>query len=96
MNALYPIGDKIYIGTERGYIVYNYVTGDVEHVETLNLTKGRRQHANISSLCFDRQGGMWIGTARRGLLYCKPFNSPFNVYSAESHEGQHYVDLLNS
>jgi len=95
MNALYPIGDKIYIGTERGYIVYNYVTGNVEHVETLNLTKGRRQHANISSLCFDRQGGMWIGTARRGLLYCKPFNSPFNVYSAESHEGQHYVDLLN-
>lgn len=96
MNTLYPNGDKIYIGTERGYMVYNYVSGGVEHIETLSLTKGRRQQANISSLCFDRQGGMWIGTAKRGLLYCKPYRSPFKVYATESAEGQDYVRLIDN
>ena len=95
MNALYPKDDKIYIGTERGYLVYNYMTGDVEHYETLTLTKGRHQQANISSLCFDRQGGMWIGTASRGLLYSKPYINPFKVYTTGSSEWKHYVSIID-
>ena len=95
MNAIYPWGDLLYIGTQRGYIVYNIVTDEYQHCETLTLSKGRSQVANINSLCFDRQGGLWIGTQQRGLLYCKAYRSPFKNYRQDSSEGQHYKALLD-
>ena len=96
MNTIYPYGDKIYIGTERGYLVYDIASGNIEHVEKLMLTKGRTQVANINSLCFDLQGGMWIATEQRGLLYAKPLRNPFYVYNWNSPEFAYYAHLLNA
>lgn len=95
MNALCPYEDRLYIGAERGYIVYNLSSGAYRHYPTLYLTKGRQQVPKVNSLCFDRQGGLWIGTDRRGLLYCKPFGAPFKVCSPESPEGLRYGRMMD-
>lgn len=95
MNSVYPWNDKLYIGSERGYLVYDLLTGQAEHIEELQLTKGRSQIANINSLTFDRQGGMWIGTQERGLLYAKSYPSPFKAYDHRAPEYSQYLQLMD-
>lgn len=96
LRTVYPKNGSLYIGGERGYLVYDLTTGSVEHIEQLKMTKGRLMtECNINSLIFDRQGGMWIGTARRGLLYAKPYNMPFHAYSVTSSEALPYLRVLD-
>ena len=95
MNSLCEWENRLYIGTSCGYIVYDPATGENTHFENLRLTKGRTQVPNINSLAFDRQGGMWIGTNSRGLLYSKNFPSPFHSYSIDAPEAQNYIRQLD-
>ena len=95
MKALCPHGDVLYIGTARGYMTYHSRTGEFHHYEQLRLSKGRTMVPDITSIAFDRQGGMWLGTERRGLLFCKAYKSPFSVYELNTPEAQHYVQLLD-
>ncbi|MCH5306790.1 MAG: helix-turn-helix domain-containing protein [Prevotella sp.] len=86
----------LYIGTEHGYMTYNMTTGQTENIETLNLTQGQTQQPSVTSIAFDEQGGLWLGTRRRGLLYCKPYPSPIYSYDNHSSEGKYYNSLLES
>lgn len=96
INAIYPKDDLLYLGTDFGYMVYDTKTDKYEHIKMLKLTKGRTQHAHVESLAFDQQGGLWIGTERRGLLYCKPHLPPFKTYSWDTPIAErlkHQIDL---
>jgi hypothetical protein len=95
MRDLYPKEDRLYIASERGYLVYYYQTGEVKHYETVKLSKGRAMIPDINSLMFDRQGGLWMGTKRRGLLYAKAYPSPFSSISIQSPEAKPYLKLLD-
>lgn len=95
LTALCPRGNLLYIGSYEGYIVYNTITGSKEQFKTLALTKGRTQLAHVTSIAFDRQGGLWIGTERRGLLYSKPYPSPFHTYHRESPTARQYRAMLD-
>lgn len=95
MNCLCSQGNRLYIGSEKGYLVYDIKTGEVIHVETLKLSKGRSLDANINALTFDRQGGMWIGTARRGLLYAKPYPDPFHAFPMDDVKAQYLKGELD-
>lgn len=95
MNDLCPRGDRLYIASERGYLVYHYASGEVKHYETIRLSKGRTMSPNVNSLMFDRQGGLWMGTVTRGLLYAKSYPSPFTTYSVQAPEAAPYVKLLD-
>ena len=95
MRDLYPKEDKLYIATERGYMVYYYQTGEVKHYETIKLSKGRSMTPNINSLMVDRQGGLWMGTKNRGLLYAKAYPSPFSTIPTQSPEAEPYLKLLD-
>ncbi len=85
---------KLYIASEFGYWVYDTEKGEKLHIEELTLSKNRKLRTNVNVIEFDRQGGMWLGTENCGLLYAKPFRSPFHIYSLKSPEGQHYYSLL--
>ena len=95
MKDLYPKNDRLYIASERGYLVYYYQTGEVKHYETIKLSKGRSMTPNINSLMFDRQGGLWLGTKSRGLLYAKAYPSPFSSIPTQSPEAKPYLKLLD-
>ncbi|MDE5571092.1 MAG: helix-turn-helix domain-containing protein [Prevotella sp.] len=84
----------LYIAAEHGYWTYDLTTGEKEHIETLKLTKGRELNTGVNVMEFDRQGGLWIGTENRGLLYAKPFNSPIKTYSWNNPESTHYYQLM--
>lgn len=84
----------LYIAAEHGYWTYDLKTGEKEHIETLKLSKGRELNTGVNVMEFDRQGGLWIGTENRGLLYAKPFNSPFQTYSWDNPESTYYYQLM--
>ena len=95
MNDLCPKEDRLYIASERGYLVYYYQTGEVKHYETVKLSKGRSMSPDVNSLMFDRQGGLWMGTVKRGLLYAKAYPSPFSSYLSQSPEAEPYLKVLD-
>ena len=43
-----------------------------QYIQTLKLVDGRKIDTEISTLYNDLQGGMWIGTLNRGILYYHP------------------------
>ena len=71
----------IYIPSAYGYWTYDMASGALEHTEQLKMSNGQMLLTDINAIEFDRQGGMWVGTEKRGLLYARPYSSPFKVYS---------------
>ncbi len=94
LNNMTEHKGKLYVAAAWGYWVYDLQTHDLKHVEELKLSKGRRIRTDVNVIAFDRQGGMWLGTENRGLLYAKPFTSPFHVYSWDEPEARHYFELM--
>ncbi len=86
---------KLFIASEYGYWTYNVTSGDTEHIEYLKLTGGRRLLTDVNTVAFDRQGGMWLGTEKRGLLYSKPYASPFFCYTWDDPEAMRYSRKLD-
>ncbi len=94
LNNMVENKGKLYIASSVGYFVYDPLTHETEHIEELQLSKGRTMRTDVNAIAFDRQGGMWLGTENRGLLYAKPFVSPFHVYSWSQPEARHYYELM--
>lgn len=49
-----------------------------EFVPTLHLVDGRSINTEVSSVFYDTQGGLWVGTLNKGLLYHHPDRFRFN------------------
>lgn len=86
----------LYIASSYGYWTINLKTGEKYHREKLELDNGRILETDINAIDFDLQGGMWIGTEKRGLLYSKPHSSPFIAYNWGSPEAGYYWRMLES
>lgn len=85
----------LYVASEYGYWEYHLATKEKYHVETLTLSKGRTLQTDVNAVCFDRQGGLWIGTERRGLLYAKPTKSPFKLLALDDPQAAPLKRLLD-
>lgn len=72
---------KLYIASEWGYFTYNLSTRETVHYKAVTLQGGRQLETDVNALEFDLQGGMWLGTEKRGLLYAPPLKAPFQVLS---------------
>lgn len=94
MNNLEKRDSLLYIPCEYGYWVYDTELDRAGHVDELKMQNGRILNTNINALCFDRQGGMWIGTEKWGLLYSRPNNPPFTVYTWDQPEAMKYDAML--
>ncbi len=81
LNNIAQIDTLLYLPSEYGYWVYDIKGDKLKHAETLQLEGGRLLNTDINVMCFDRQGGLWAGTEKRGVLYSMPYRSPFKVYS---------------
>ena len=85
----------LFVASEYGYWEYNPLSNEKKHQEMLKLSNGRKLLTDVNTIAFDRQGGMWIGTEKRGLLYAKPFTSPFMAYSWDEPEALKYSQMLD-
>ena len=96
LNNMVKHKDKLYIASEYGYWTYDIVSGKTEHIEYLQLTMGHRLMTDVNTVVFDRQGGMWLGTEKRGLLYSKPIQSPFVTYTWDQPEALKYSQMMDA
>ena len=87
--------DLLYIPSAHGYWTYDLKTEQLEHVEELQLANGGKLLTDINAMVFDRQGGLWVGTAKRGLLYSRPLVAPFKVYGLETSRAQELSALMD-
>ena len=85
----------LYIPSAYGYWTYNLVTGQKEHVEQLKMSDGRMLLTDINAMAFDKQGGLWVGTEKRGLLYARPNPAPFKVYGWTDQRALNYSAIMD-
>lgn len=91
LNNMALYNDQIYIPSAYGYYIYHKDSETLEHSEDVGLLNGSRMITDINTVAFDHQGGIWMGTERRGLLYSKPLTSPFIAYTWDDHEALEYA-----
>ena len=87
--------DVLYITSAYGYWTYDTDSRQIEHYEMIKLTDGRELLTDMNCIEFDRQGGMWIGTEKRGLLYSKYIKSPFNVMTWDNPLSVKYAEMMD-
>ncbi len=73
----------LYVASSYGYWIYDIRNGQTEHVDRLKLDEGRYLEIECNTITADKQGGLWIGTNKRGVLYARPQTSPFHVYTLD-------------
>lgn len=90
LNNMVVHDDKLYIASEWGYFTFNLLTGEVNHYKALMQRNGHKLETDINALEFDKQGGMWLGTEQRGLLYSPPVNAPFQLLTWDDPQALEY------
>ncbi len=63
---------KVVISVKSGIWSMNADFSDLTYYPTLQLADGRKLHTEISTATYDNQGGLWLGTLNKGLLYHHP------------------------
>lgn len=94
LNNFEKRGNLLYVPCEYGYWVYDVELDRAGRVDELRMMDGRVINTDVNALCFDRQGGMWIGTEKWGLLYSRPNNPPFISYSFDEPEALKYEAMM--
>ncbi len=94
LNDMALKDDRLYIASQKGYCIYNINTKEQNWTHEVTLVSGQQIPVNCNTLAFDRQGGLWVGTKMRGLLYSKPNLSPFRTLALDSREAQAYVEKM--
>lgn len=94
LNNIDKKGSLIYLPCEYGYWVYDLSLERATQIDELRMFNGRSLKTDVNALCFDRQGGMWIGTEKWGLLYSRPNNPPFTAYTWDQPEALKYDAML--
>ena len=74
----------LYVPSAYGYFTYDLHTEELTHYRELTMATGQKLLTDINMMAFDKQGGLWVGTEKRGLLYARPYATPFKVYGWES------------
>ena len=72
-TIFYDKHNNVYFGTSSGLVRYNVEAQKIEGVNLVNESNEKKIHEEeIRSLFMDTNGGFWIGTYFRGILYYEP------------------------
>ena len=86
---------QLYIPSAYCYWTYDLSTKALKHIDKIKMSDGSSLLTDINCIEFDKQGGMWLGTEKRGLLYARPHVVPFNAYGWDEPEAMYYAKLLD-
>ncbi|WP_281225603.1 ligand-binding sensor domain-containing protein [Flavobacterium aquiphilum] len=79
LNTLVVNSDDIaYISCTYGIWIINCKSGEKRYLPTLKKVDGSILDTEISTLFYDKQGGLWLGTLNQGLLYYHASRYKFN------------------
>jgi len=94
LNTLLVTPDELaYISTIRGIWIINPRNGKQEYLPELKTVEGNAIRTEISTIFYDKQGGLWVGTLNRGLLYYHPSRYKFNYIGRSSFPNSSPEDL---
>ncbi len=78
LNTLILASDeKAYISCPHGFWIINPQNKEKRYLPILKTVEGNIIDTEISTLFHDKQGGLWLGTLNRGLLYYHPSRFKF-------------------
>ena len=92
--TLGPRGQLLYVPSEYGYYVYNPVTKEMGYFPELLLNDGQTMATDCNAMTFDHQGGLWIGTEKRGVLYARPHSLSIRAYPWSNDKAMTYGAML--
>lgn len=72
-------GNSAYISTADGYFRFDLATLSAVHFSALRLPDGSLLHTGLNTVCLDREGGVWLGTYDKGILYASPLSGIFDT-----------------
>lgn len=72
-----------YITTSNGYIRYNLRTHEYVRLDALRLPDGTMLTTGINTVCQDREGGIWLGSYNKGVLYSSPLSGIFDTHERD-------------
>ncbi|GGF29441.1 helix-turn-helix domain-containing protein [Flavobacterium limi] len=80
LNTLAVTADqKAYISCKTGIWIIDCLSGEKRYIPTLKKVDGGTINTEISTVFYDKQGGLWLGTFNQGLLYYHPSRYKFNL-----------------
>lgn len=74
-----------YITTSSGYIVYNLQSHESVQFNSLRLPDGTMLTTGLNTVCQDREGGIWLGSYHKGVLYSSPLSGIFDTRERDIH-----------
>lgn len=89
-----PHSEKAYISCIHGFWTINLTNGVQQYTPVLETKKGQLVSTEISTIFQDRQGGLWLGTFNRGLLYYHPSMYKLTYINRNSFPIQPAEDLV--
>lgn len=94
LNNMVIHGGKLYVPCEFGYWEIDLKTWRKRHIDKFVMLENGSMVTDINVIAFDRQGGMWMGTEKRGALYARPYAYPFTSYDWESKKALQYGAMM--
>lgn len=67
-----PHSEKAYISCFHGFWMLDLTNGEQHYIPVLETKEGQLVSTEVSTIFQDAQGGLWVGTFNRGLLYHHP------------------------
>lgn len=65
-------GKEVWVAHQQGLLSWNTQKKALTYIPVLRLVDGRRINTVLTTLFYDSQGGLWIGTLNQGMLYYHP------------------------
>lgn len=100
LNNIAKHDSLLFVPCEYGFWTYDMILDKTVYYETVKLENGYQLATCLNVMAFDRQGGLWIGTERAGLLYSRPYQAPFKQYGWDDKRSvelaRHLEDLSTS
>ena len=95
INNIAQYDGKIYMPFEHGFGVYDLGTNALDWIKSITLEGGQEIETDCNMLAFDMQGGIWIGTETRGVLYGRPTNAAFMMYPRSNTKSRELEMLMS-
>ena len=85
LNTLIVDNDNTaYVSCKKGIWVIDLKNGNKDFYPELKTEQGETISTEISTVFLDKQGGFWVGTINRGLLYHHPSRFKFQYFGRPS------------
>jgi AraC-like DNA-binding protein len=96
MNNMTLSGTQLYVASDRGYWIFDTEDGTRRHEEVIKLAGGRELITECNTITFDKQGGLWLGTNKRGVLYGRPRVTPIHCYEIDHPKAKELLPLMEN